>query len=98
MFPENNQNSESSNFKDASLHENDREKPDECPALVVYIIDPFTYGQNSENEFDRLIKIGLLRCYLQLVKSLPDQLKQNINLQVSFDNIHYLYCFKTNTC
>lgn len=79
---ENNQSSDSTNFQNTSLHENDREKPTDCPALVIYIIDPFSYGQNSESELDRLIKIGLLRCYLQLVKSLPDHLQQNINLQI----------------
>lgn len=81
---ENTQTSESNNLRDQSLHENDREKPTESPALVVYIVDPFSYGQNCEGEsdMDRIIKIGLLKCYLQLVKSLPDNLQQNINLQI----------------
>lgn len=54
----------------------------DCPALVVYIIDPFTYGKEWD-ELSRLAMVGLLRCYQQMIAHLPEHLCNNIMLQVS---------------
>lgn len=49
------------------------------PAVVVYLIDPFSYGQEW-TDLHRLAMVGLLRCYQQMV--LPPHLQNNIFLQV----------------
>ncbi|XP_076473040.1 mediator of RNA polymerase II transcription subunit 13-like [Babylonia areolata] len=49
------------------------------PAVVIYLIDPFSYGQEW-SELHRLAMVGLLRCYQQMV--LPPHLHNNTVLQV----------------
>ncbi|KAL8613177.1 hypothetical protein ACOMHN_042986 [Nucella lapillus] len=49
------------------------------PAVVVYLIDPFSYGQEW-SELHRLAMVGLLRCYQQML--LPPHLHNNTVLQV----------------
>jgi mediator of RNA polymerase II transcription subunit 13 len=49
---------------------------------MVYLIDSFTYGSDWDPSVERLTKVGLLKCYNQLVKSLPENLQQNISLQI----------------
>lgn len=60
------------------------------PAVVVYMIDPFSYG-NDYDQINRLAMLGLLRCYLELRSQLSDNLLNNIQLQVSECN--YYFCF-----
>ena len=54
--------------------------PTSAPGIVVYLVDPFTYGPDGDS-LSRLAMIGLLRCYQQMV--LPDHLANNLSLQVS---------------
>ena len=49
------------------------------PAVVVYLIDPFSYSQEW-SELHRLAMLGLLRCYQQMV--LPPHLQNSTFLQV----------------
>ena len=49
------------------------------PAVVVYLIDPFSFGQEW-SDLHRLAMVGLLRCYQQMV--LPPQLQNSTFLQV----------------
>ncbi|XP_059177085.1 mediator of RNA polymerase II transcription subunit 13-like isoform X2 [Physella acuta] len=57
---------------------NEDNNPD-APGIVVYIVDPFSYGQDSET-ISRLAMIGLLRCYQQM--ALPENLANNLSLQL----------------
>lgn len=69
--------------KDMSFgRQDDEDENTNFPALVIYIINPFTFGHEWDSHLDRLVHIGLLKCYHALVKTLPPQLQQNINLQV----------------
>ena len=72
----------------------------QMPCLVIYIIDPFTYCQEWES-MNRLSTLGLLRCYQDMLKALPEQLRQCTQLQVyimslvqrfacSSSNLHHL--------
>ncbi|XP_076453407.1 mediator of RNA polymerase II transcription subunit 13-like [Babylonia areolata] len=49
------------------------------PAVVVYIVEPFSYGQDW-SDLHRLAMVGLLRAYQQMV--LPSHLHSNTFLQV----------------
>ncbi|CAB4058261.1 MED13 [Lepeophtheirus salmonis] len=60
----------------------------EAPAIVIYMVDPFTLGSENNLETTRLCALGLLRCFNQLVPLFNETLKHNIYLQlVSMDNI-----------
>ncbi|KAH9525637.1 Mediator of RNA polymerase II transcription subunit 13-like [Bulinus truncatus] len=51
----------------------------EAPGIVVYLVDPFSYGQDGDS-ISRLAMIGLLRCYQQM--ALPEHLANNLSLQL----------------
>ena len=55
----------------------------ECPAIVVYIVNPFSYAAQDWDDLNRLAIIGLLRCYKEVISMLPENMKNNIYLQVS---------------
>lgn len=70
--------------REGGLHEQSQESEDstaECPALVVYMVDPFTYSQEWDH-LNRLAMIGLLHCYQELVKTLPEQMQNHVSLQI----------------
>uniref|UniRef100_A0A1A9W5S5 Mediator of RNA polymerase II transcription subunit 13 n=1 Tax=Glossina brevipalpis TaxID=37001 RepID=A0A1A9W5S5_9MUSC len=51
------------------------------PAIVLYVVEPFTYGSDSP-ELERLACIAILRMYSELLKSIPDSVKANMNIQI----------------
>ncbi|WAR03620.1 MED13-like protein, partial [Mya arenaria] len=53
----------------------------ETPALVVYMINPFTFGVEWD-EINRLAMMGLLRCYQETISKLPDFMQNNVYLQI----------------
>ncbi|XP_046680000.1 mediator of RNA polymerase II transcription subunit 13 isoform X3 [Homalodisca vitripennis] len=61
-----------------SSHEEDNGEP---PALVVYLVEPFTLGSDS-SDLQRLACLGLLRCFNNVLAALPDNIKANITLQI----------------
>ncbi|RWS17807.1 Mediator of RNA polymerase II transcription subunit 13-like protein [Dinothrombium tinctorium] len=63
------------------------EDPNKQPAIVIYIVEPFTFGSMDE-EMYRLSCLGLLRCYNYILKHVPEHLQNSINLQlVSLDAV-----------
>ncbi|KAK3084678.1 hypothetical protein FSP39_017312 [Pinctada imbricata] len=68
--------------KDGSLLDLEQEENQKSPALMIYLVDPFTYSSDWSPDLDRLTKIGLLRCYQQLVKALPEHMQSNVSLQI----------------
>ena len=71
---------------DGSSHRDSHDDVDdsyECPAVVVYIINPFSYAAHDWDDLNRLAIIGLLRCYREVISMLPENMKNNIYLQVS---------------
>jgi hypothetical protein len=59
----------------------------DLPAMVIYLIDPFSFASDNE-DLHRLGKIGLLRCYNSILSYLPEQLRNNITLQVKSMSLH----------
>lgn len=56
---------------------------DECnkqPAFVIYIVEPFTFNSVDPQTY-RLACSGLLRCFSQIYKAIPD-LQKHLNLQI----------------
>ena len=52
------------------------------PAIMVYLVDPFTVGQDQP-ELYRLITIGLMRCYKAMLDRLPESMQSHVYVQVS---------------
>ena len=65
------------------------DRPSEPPAIVIYIVDPFTFGPASDSlDNMRLTTLGLIRCFSQMLPNISETLKNNISLQlVSLDSI-----------
>lgn len=58
------------------------EESGEPPAIVVYLVEPFTLGSDS-SDLQRLACLGLLRCFNTVLAALPETVRANITLQVS---------------
>ncbi|XP_054707333.1 mediator of RNA polymerase II transcription subunit 13-like [Uloborus diversus] len=57
------------------------------PALVIYIVEPFTFAQ-CDSEVYRLVTLGLMHSYHDMVACLPEAMKNGIQLQIlSLDSI-----------
>ena len=54
---------------------------DNTPAIVFYMVDPFTYG-NEWQPINRLAMLGVLRCFREMLDGLPEHLQQNTQLQI----------------
>ena len=50
---------------------------------MVYLIDPFSVGQDQP-EMHRLITLGLLRSYKQMLDELPENMRTNVYVQVIY--------------
>lgn len=62
----------------------------ELPAVVVYLVDPFSGGQWEDDEVRRLATLGLLRCYQGMVAELQESGRSfNVQLQVSSGGGHW---------
>lgn len=58
------------------------------PAIVVYIVDPFSYeeadgGPGPVPAHSSVWTLGLLRCYLEMLQFLPPHIRNSISVQVS---------------
>ncbi|XP_066998213.1 mediator of RNA polymerase II transcription subunit 13 isoform X2 [Anabrus simplex] len=59
----------------------------EPPAIVVYLVDPFTMGSDS-SDLQRLACLGLLRCFTTVLATVPDNIRNNISVQlISLESI-----------
>lgn len=55
----------------------------EPPAVVVYLIEPFSLGGAEDPDRRRLAILALLRAYSAAVNSMPENIRSNINVQVN---------------
>jgi mediator of RNA polymerase II transcription subunit 13 len=56
----------------------------EVPAIVIYLVEPFSIGKDSSN-LARIACHGLLRCYNTVLATLPETIRSNISVQVIFN-------------
>lgn len=54
----------------------------EPPAVVVYLVDPFSLGGTEDPDRRRLAIVALLRAYSSAINSMPENIRSNINVQV----------------
>ncbi|XP_043272113.1 mediator of RNA polymerase II transcription subunit 13 isoform X3 [Venturia canescens] len=60
----------------------------EPPAIVVYMVEPFSLGGAEDPDRRRLAILALLRAYSAAVNSMPENIRSNINVQlISLESI-----------
>ncbi len=52
------------------------------PAIVVYIIDPFSYEDADREVHSSTYTLGLLRCYMEMLQFLPARIRNAVSVQV----------------
>lgn len=71
----------------SALTAEEGEEEQQPPALVVYLVEPFTLGC-SDPDVLRSATLGLHRCFSQLLECLPEPLQSNTYVQIlSLDSI-----------
>ncbi|XP_055601869.1 mediator of RNA polymerase II transcription subunit 13 isoform X2 [Uranotaenia lowii] len=79
-----NLNNSSSSPADRMQHDDDGKEP---PHVVLYMVEPFTCGTDS-SETERLACLSLLRCYSNVLNTVPESIRSNISVQlISLENI-----------
>lgn len=71
----------------------------EPPAIVLYMIDPFSYGVDNM-ELQRLSNMALVRCFSDILHDsrIPDNIRQSIFLQtVSLETVYSVAGMQTRT-
>lgn len=52
------------------------------PAIVVYIVDPFSYEDADREVHSSTYALGLLRCYMEMLPFLPAHIRNAVSVQV----------------
>ncbi|XP_002735637.1 mediator of RNA polymerase II transcription subunit 13-like [Saccoglossus kowalevskii] len=52
------------------------------PFVVVYLVDPFTYAKEYDDGCQAVFSTGLLRCFTEMLPTLPENLRKTISVQV----------------
>ncbi|XP_058124920.1 mediator of RNA polymerase II transcription subunit 13 [Anopheles coustani] len=71
-------NTSSANPADGMLIDDDGKDP---PHIVLYIVEPFTCGNDSP-DVERLACLSLLRCYSNILNAVPESIRSNISVQI----------------
>ncbi|KAJ8280824.1 hypothetical protein GJAV_G00059490 [Gymnothorax javanicus] len=58
------------------------------PAIVVYLVDPFSYEEGGAAGASSVWTLGLLRCYVEMLQFLPQHIRNAVSVQVI--PCHYL--------
>lgn len=54
------------------------------PAIMVYIVDPFSYEDADKEAHSSTYTLGLLCCYMEMLKLLPARIRNAVSVQVGF--------------
>ncbi|XP_044759811.1 mediator of RNA polymerase II transcription subunit 13 isoform X2 [Coccinella septempunctata] len=57
------------------------EEEREVPCVVIYLVEPFSMG-SDQPELQRLACLALLRCFQSVLAAVPDNIRNNINVQI----------------
>lgn len=58
------------------------------PAIVVYIVDPFSYEDTDREVHSGTYTLGLLRCYMEMLHFLPARIRNAVSVQVNGRRFH----------
>lgn len=51
---------------------------------MVYIVDPFSYEDADKEAHSSTYTLGLLCCYMEMLKLLPARIRNAVSVQVNF--------------
>lgn len=57
------------------------------PAVVIYMVDPFTYTAEEDSSSGNFWLLSLMRCYTEMLDHLPEHMRSSFILQVA---VHWL--------
>lgn len=52
------------------------------PSIVIYIVNPFSYEETGQGGNSSVWTMGLLRCYLEMLQTLPPHIRNAVYVQV----------------
>lgn len=52
------------------------------PAVVIYMVDPFTYTAEEDSTSGNFWLLSLMRCYTEMLDNLPEHMRNSFILQV----------------
>lgn len=55
----------------------------QVPSVIIYMVEPFSLGCD-QTDLQRLACLALLRCFQSVLTSVPENIRSNISVQVSF--------------
>lgn len=55
----------------------------EPPSVVVYLVEPVSFGATEDSNIRRLAILALLRAYSSAINSMPESVRSNISVQVN---------------
>ena len=82
--PSSSENKENITGKGLALETVTPRESEQPPAVVVYIVDPFSRGEEAEEEGEvSLATLGLMHCFAEIFDKLQASLQRNIAFHVS---------------
>ncbi len=64
------------------------------PAIVIYIVNPFSYEETGQGGNSSMWTMSLLRCYLEMLQSLPPHIRNAVYVQVRIHLIHVFWLWR----
>lgn len=71
------------------------------PAIMIYIVDPFSYEEAEPGTSHSSVwTLGLLCCYLEMLQALPAHIRNSVFVQVgeAEDDLSRIFCSPSHTC
>lgn len=64
------------------------------PAVVIYMVDPFTYTAEEDSTSGNFWLLSLMRCYTEMLDNLPEHMRNSFILQVIICKfVFYFHCY-----
>lgn len=64
------------------------------PAVVIYMVDPFTYTADEDSTSGNFWLLSLMRCYTEMLDNLPEHMRSSFILQVTARTVrNFLFSF-----
>lgn len=63
------------------------------PAVVIYMVDPFTYTAEEDSSSGNFWLLSLMRCYTEMLDHLPEHMRSSFILQVAVHDLSSMLLF-----
>lgn len=83
-------------FGSSGLETSNDDDDREAPSVVVYLVEPFSLG-SDQPDMQRLAVLALLRCFQGVLTAVPENIRNNITVQVRELSILNYLTFNQNS-